>query len=197
MPSEAIERLVETFRTNRERFERFCRSLSDDELARKVPNSSWQVKDFVGHLATLDTEITRWFEAVMAGDTSGLGLNSDGGKFDIDAWNEEAIVPLRGWTLDQIFAAAAANRKVMLDTLARMTDEDIEQTVHFSGDNKRDPADVQFKLFLFGLARHDPIHVADMIKALPERAEDPELKEWLDDRAVQWYQNTMSGPARR
>ena len=29
-----------------------------------------------------------------------------------------------------------------------------------------------------GLARHDPIHVADMIKALPERGEDPDIKAW-------------------
>jgi hypothetical protein len=69
--------------------------------------------------------------------------------------------------------------------------------VHFTGDNKRDPADIPFKLFLQGLTRHDPIHVADMVKALPERAEAPELKAWLNDTVVQWYQTTMSGPARR
>lgn len=197
MPSETVQRLVETFQTNRERFETFCRSLSEEELARPVPDSSWQVKDFVSHLATLDTEIARWFEAVMAGDTSGPGQNPDGSKFDVDAWNEEAIQERKGWTLDQIFAEAAPNREKMLETLARMTDEDIEQTVHFSGDNKREPADVQFKLFLLGLAQHDPIHVADMVKALPERAEDDDLKAWLDNRAVQWYQTTMAGPARR
>jgi uncharacterized damage-inducible protein DinB len=197
MPSEAVRRIAETFQTNRQRFERFCRSLSDEELARPVPDSSWQVKDFISHLATLDTEITRWFEAVMAGDTSGPGQNTDGSAFDIDAWNEEAIQERKDWTLDQIFEEAAPNRRRMLETLARMTDENIEQIVHFSGDNKRDPTDVQFKLFLHGLARHDPIHVADMLKALPERAEDSETKEWLDDRAVQWYQNAMSGPPRR
>lgn len=197
MPSETIERVVGTFRTNREKFEAFCRSLSDEELARPVPNSSWQVKDFVSHLATLDTEIARWFDAVAAGDTSGPGRNPDGSKFDVDAWNEEAIQERKGWTLDQIFAEAAPNREKMLEALSRMTDEQIEQTVHFSGDNKRDPADVQFKLFLFGLARHDPVHVADMVKALPERADDTELKEWLDDPAVHWYQNAMSGPPRR
>ena len=58
-------------------------------------------------------------------------------------------------------------------------------------------ADVPFKLFLFGLARHDNIHAADMLKALPECADDPELKAWLDDPAVRWYQDAMSGPPRR
>ena len=52
-------------------------------------------------------------------------------------------------------------------------------------------------LFLFGLARHDNIHAADMLKALPERADDPELKAWLDDPAVKWYQDAMSGPPKR
>ena len=46
-----------------------------------------------------------------------------------------------------------------------------------------------------GLARHDPIHVADMVKALPERAEEPEIKAWLDDTVVKWYQRAMAGPA--
>jgi uncharacterized damage-inducible protein DinB len=197
MPSETVQRIVDSFRLNRQRFEAFCRSLSDEELARPVPDSTWQVKDFVSHLATLDTEITRWFEAVMTGDTSGPGQNLDGSRFDIDEWNEVAITQRKSWTLDQIFAEAQPKREEMLQTLARMTDEDIEQIVHFSGDNKRDPTDVPFKLFLHGLARHDPIHVADILKALPERADDPEMKEWLDDRAVQWYQNAMSGPPRR
>lgn len=197
MPSETVRRIIDSFQTNRRRFEAFCRSLSAEELARPVPDSSWQVKDFISHLATLDTEITRWFEAVMAGDTKGPGQNPDGSKFDVDEWNEAAITQRKSWTLDQIFEEAEPNREKMLQTLAKMTDENIEQVVHFSGDSKRDPADVPFKLFLHGLARHDPIHVADMLKALPERADDPEMKEWLDDRAVQWYQNAMSGPARR
>jgi hypothetical protein len=36
-----------------------------------------------------------------------------------------------------------------------------------------------------------------MVKALPERAEDPALKAWLNDTVVQWYQSTMAGPAKR
>lgn len=197
MTSESVERLIRMFRDNRERFVAFCGSLSEEELARPVPNSTWQVKDFVSHLATLDTEITRWFESVMAGDTKGPGQNPDGTRFDIDQWNDAAIAERKGWTLDQIFTEAAPNREKMLETLARMTDEQIEQVVHFPGDNKRDPADVPFKLFLFGLARHDPIHVADMLKALPERADDADLRAWLDDPAVKWYQDAMSGPPRR
>jgi hypothetical protein len=68
--------------------------------------------------------------------------------------------------------------------------------MHFAGDNKRGPGDLPLKLFLAGWAQHDPIHVADMIKALPELADDPEIKRWLDNPFVTGYQAIMSGPPR-
>ena len=197
MASESIERLAEKFRANRDRFEAFCRSLSGEELERPVPNSTWRVKDFVTHLGTLDSLLTRQFRSFAAGTPETIGQNVDGTPFDIDRWNDAEVEKRRGWTLEQILDEASENRKVFLEALSRLTDEQIEQTMHFTGDNKRDPADIPFKLFLYGLARHDPIHVADMVKALPERARDPELQAWLDDPAVTWYQNAMAGPANR
>jgi hypothetical protein len=47
-------------------------------------------------------------------------------------------------------------------------------------------------VFLSGWAQHDPIHVADMLKALPERAADAELKAWLDSPFVSGYQAIMN-----
>ncbi len=198
MPSETIDRLTQQFRANRERFEAFCRSLNDEELSRAVPDSTYSVKDFVSHLATLDPEIVRWFEAVRDGQTAAARAHSaDGSPFDIDKFNDTVVAERRDWSLDQILDEAASNREQLLESLQTLEDEKIEQAVHFNGDNKRPPADIPFKLFLFGLARHDPIHVADMLKALPERADDPELKAWLDDPAVKWYQDTMAGPPKR
>jgi len=194
MASETIERLTQKFRTNRTRFQAFCMSLSDEELKRPVPDSTYRVKDFATHLATLDPQLVRWFEAVRDGQTEQPSEAEDGSPFDIDQFNDRVVAERRDWSLDQIFDEAADNRKRFLEALKALDDETIEQVVHFNGDNKRPPADVQFKLFLFGLTRHDPIHVADMLKALPERAGDPELQAWLDDPAVKWYQNTMSGP---
>jgi hypothetical protein len=121
----------------------------------------------------------------------------DGTPFDLDRRNDAEVEKRRGWTPEQMLEEASENRKAFLEALSRLTDEQIEQTMHFGGDNKRDPADIPFKLFLYGLARHDPIHVADMVKALPERAEDPGIKAWLDDSVVQWYQTTMAGPPTR
>jgi len=197
MASDTIDRLTDKFRTNRERFEAFCRSLSDEELERPVPDSTYRVKDFASHLATLDTELVRWFEAVRQGRSDEATRSADGSPFDVDQFNDAVVAERRDWSLDQIFEEAAANREHMLAALEALDDEAIERTVHFPGDNKRSSADVPFKLFLYGLTRHDPIHVADMLKALPERADDPELKAWLDDPAVKWYQDAMSGPPKR
>jgi uncharacterized damage-inducible protein DinB len=197
MPSETIDRITQQFRANRDRFEAFCRSLSDEELARPVPGSTWTVKDFVSHLATLDTELIRWFEAVREGTTDEPARSADGSPFDVDKWNNGVVAERSAWSLDQIFEEATRNRKRLLAALHTLDDAKIEQTVRFPGDNKRPPADIPFKLFLFGLARHDNIHAADMLKALPERVEDPDLKAWLDDPAVKWYQDAMSGPPKR
>jgi uncharacterized damage-inducible protein DinB len=197
MASETIERLAQQFRTNRERFEAFCRSLSDEELERPVPNSTYNVKDFASHLATLDTELVRWFEAVREGRSDEATRSVDGSPFDVDTFNDAVVAERQDWSLDQIFEEAATNRERLLAALEALDDEAIERTVHFPGDNKRPAADVPFKLFLFGLARHDSIHAADMLKALPERADDPELKAWLDDPAVKWYQDAMAGPPKK
>jgi uncharacterized damage-inducible protein DinB len=197
MASDTIDRLTQQFRANRERFEAFCGSLSAEELSRPVPNSTWTVKDFVAHLATLDTELIRWFEAIREGATDEPARSADGSPFDVDKWNNGVVAARSDWSLDQIFEEAAKNREHLLTALGALDDEKIEQTVRFPGDNKRPAADVPFKLFLFGLARHDNIHAADMLKALPERADDPELKAWLDDPAVKWYQDAMAGPPRR
>ena len=52
---------IDTITSERARFEQFCRSLNAAELARPVPGSTWQVKDFISHLATIDGPIARWF----------------------------------------------------------------------------------------------------------------------------------------
>ena len=60
----------------------------------------------------------------------------------------------------------------------------VPEELRKSCDGVHDPAQVQFKLFLMGLARHDPIHVADMLKALPERAArsaQPTTMSWWPD----------------
>lgn len=197
MPSTTVQTATQTMNDNRAKFEAFCRSLSEEELDRPVPDSEWTVKDFIIHLAQFDEETAQWMEALKEGRTERAGKNPDGSPFDVDAYNNARIAERHDWPLDRILAEAEVNRAHVAKVMATLEDEHIEQTVHFPGDNKRPGGDVKFKAFLFGLVRHDPVHVADMIKALPERADDPEMTAWLDDVAVRWYQKAMSGPPTR
>jgi hypothetical protein len=189
--------MIDAMKSHRQRLEAFARSLSDEELERPVPDSDWRVKDFLIHLLSFDPEMVRWLERVRAGDTSVPKTTSDGEPYNIDTWNNAQVAERRDWPLERILEEGVEGRKQFEATLRTMEDEHIEQVVDFPGDNKRDPAKVQLKLFLGGLGRHDPVHVADIMKALPERSEDPELRAWLDDGIVRWYQNAMSGPPRR
>ena len=192
--SETVAGIIDSIRGHRETFGRFCRSLSEEEMARPVPDSSWVVKDFVSHLGTLDPELARTFEAAASGHPEDAGRNADGSPFDLDGFNDAQVAERRDWPLERILAEAAGNRAALIETLERLSDEDVSRVMHFQGDAKRSPANLPLKAFLMGWSLHDPIHVADMLKALPERAGDPELQAWLDDPTVKWYQNAMSGP---
>lgn len=198
MASATIEKVVSTIKNERVRFEAFCRSLTTEELERMVPpDDKWSVKDFAAHLGTLDIEMIRWLDGVAAGIPDQPIRNADGTPFNIDNWNDRVVAERHNWTLDQIFDEAAANRAKLIASLQKLSEENVEAITRFGGDNKRSPADIPLKLFLLGWARHDAIHVADMLKALPERADDPAIREWLNHPAVAWYQNAMSGPAVR
>jgi hypothetical protein len=155
------------------------------------------VKDFVSHLGTLDPELARTFEATAEGRPEDAGRNADGSPFDLDDYNDAQVAERRDWPRERILEEAARNRVALIETLERLTDEDVSQLMHFQGDAKRSPAQLPLKVFLLGWSLHDPIHVADMLKALPERAGDPELAAWLSHPVIQGYQQAMAGPPRR
>lgn len=188
-----VRQVVDAIVENRRRFEAFCRSLSPEELERPVPQSTWLVRDFIAHLTTLDPVMERWFVGgVVSGGDDGDGERA---SFDIDAFNEAEVGARRGWPLDQLFEEGRHNRERLIAALSRLTAEDIERPMYFGGDAKRRPGTIQLKLFLAGWAQHDPIHVADMLKALPERADEPELRAWTDNVFVRGYQQVMNRPA--
>jgi len=195
--SETVAGIVGSIRDHREKFERFVRSLSEEELSRPVPDSAWIVKGFVSHLGTLDPELARSFEAAAAGHPEDADRNADGSPFDLDSYNDAQVAERRGWPLERILAEAAGNRVALIETLERLTDEDIARVMHFQGDAKRSPAQLPLKAFLLGWSLHDPIHVADMLKALAERADEPDLVAWLSHPVIQGYQQAMAGPRRR
>ncbi len=198
MPGEAVSRVIESIREQRERFERFCRSLSEEELMRPVPGSTWVVKDFVSHLGTLDPAMATSFRAAAAGTPDEVFHTEQSEAFrDIDAWNDARVAERREWPLERILEEASRNRQELVRVIEGLTDEALARDLHFTGDNKRSAATLPLRAFLMGWSLHDPIHAADMLKALPERAQEPELAAWVEHPVVKGYQAAMSGPARR
>jgi len=189
----SVQPVVDVIVADRARFERFVRSLSDEELLRPVPESTWVVKYFVSHLATLDATIIPWFAAIVDGSTASLG----GGKaFDIDAYNDAKVAKRRDRPIEQILAEAARERADLLALMGRFGDATLTQSIHFGGDSKRPASEIEFGRYLRGWARHDAIHTADMLKALPERRGEPELAAWLAEPEVagfiEFYQKAMA-----
>jgi Mycothiol maleylpyruvate isomerase N-terminal domain len=175
---------------HRVRFEGFCRALSPEELSRTVPNSTWVVKDFVSHLATIDEPVESIFRNVHAG--KGGAFTPEGGSpRHVDTWNDEAVAQRRGRSLDEIFAEAARRRAAIEEAMAELTQDDLDQVMTFGGDSKRPAGKFQLLRYLRGWNKHDPMHVVDMMRALPER-KSAELDAWFDDPAIKGYQAAMN-----
>ena len=183
--------VIDAIIENRRRFEAFCCSLSEEQLNRPVPQSTWIVRDFASHLGTLDIALLRWFSAA-GGDATAAATADDGTPLDVDSFNDAQVASRRDWPLERVFAEAAENRTKLIELLGALTQEQVDATMRFGGDAKRGPANIPLKAFLSGWAQHDPIHVADMLKALPERAEDADVKAWLDSPFVAGYQAIMN-----
>jgi hypothetical protein len=187
------QHIADLIAEERARFERFCRSLTAEELGRPVPESTWQVRDFIAHLATIDRPVAAWF-AEIQGEPRRDGR--EGARWTVDTFNDSAVAERRGRSLDDLFAEAARERAALVDVLGRFTEEQLASTVRFGGDSKRPPTDLQVGRYLQGWARHDIIHVADMLKALPERRTGPPIVEWLSDPTAQavigMYQRAMA-----
>lgn len=192
--NETVEQVIAVIRENRRRFEDFCFSLSEDQLLRPVPDSTWIVKDFASHLDTLDTTFLEFVGVVERGGGIDMARDAAGAPFDLDAWNDAQVAERRAWSIAQIFEEAGQNRSKLIDAFGRLTEEQISRPMHFT-DPKRGAADFPLKAFLVGWAQHDPIHAADMLKALPEFASDTALKTWLVNPFVSGYQTSMSGAA--
>lgn len=172
-----IAALLDTIADERRRFERFCRSLTAEQLDRPVPGSDWRVRAFIAHVATLDGAYAGWI-AQIAGDTVSTPHRGSTG-FDVDRFNEAEVGALRGRDVDDILTHAARCRAALVAALERLGDEQLDAEIRFGGDRKRPPSHLPLGRFLQNWARHDAIHVADMLKALPERRDDPEVTAWL------------------
>lgn len=188
-----IEAIGRDLDAHRAKFEAFCRSLSEEELDRPVPDSTWLVRDFIAHLATIDGPVRVMFES-MTGDRAAASTapeTSSGERWDVDRWNDARVAARRTKTVDEIFEEAGHERARMHEALGALSEADLDKTMHFGGDSKRPASEIRLGDYIGGWAKHDLIHVADMLRALPGR-DTPDVRAWLDDPAVAGYQRMMN-----
>ena len=190
MTTTAVQEVIDELDRHRAQFEDFCRSLTQDELQREVPNSTWQVRDFIAHLATIDGPVAEMFRTMHAGQDAGI-RNTDGGKFDVDNWNDRQVEQRRARSVEEVLAEAATSRAALKEHMYVLTDEDLARTLKFGGDSKRAASEIPFGAYLRGWCKHDPMHAMDMSRALPDRL--PGLAAWFDDPIIQGYQKQMNG----
>jgi len=188
-----VRAIIDGLAEERTRMERFARALTEEELSRAVPGSTWRVKDFIAHVSTLDAVYIGWF-AALAGDPD-PGNHRGSPDFDVDRFNESTVAERRDRSVSDLLDEATKLRGRLISIMERFSDDKLDTTIRRSGDRKRPPVSLPLAQFLPGWTRHDAIHVADMLKALPERRNDPEIVAWLGHpdiaASISSYQKAM------
>lgn len=169
--------VAEASAINRARFNSICRSLSSDELVAPIAGTHWRVRDYIAHLATIDTWVGNWFTKWANGEEYNF-READGTPVNIDAWNETRIVERKDAPLEDLLAEAAQNRIRIERTMTRFSGELLERQFRFGASK------ISFLRYLQLLVAHDPAHTADMLKGLPDRESDPVLVAWLAEHGV-------------
>lgn len=185
-----VAAVIDELDAHRERFGAFCRSLAEDELSRSVPRSTWLVRDFIAHLATIDGPVGEMFRSVHAGEDPGI-RTGDGERFNVDGWNDGRVQERRMRSVEELLEEAAVARAALKAHLSTLTAEDLAKALKFQGDSKRRPAEWPLESYLRGWCKHDPMHALDMSRALPEKM-TPELEQWFADPVVRGYQRAMN-----
>ena len=186
----AVEEVLNELDGHRVQFAVLSRWLTPEQLVLPVPGSTWIVKDFISHLATIDGPVGEMFKTMHEGGDPGI-RTGDGEPWNVDTWNEGKVQERRALTVDQILEEAARERTILRGHLARLSEDDLKKTLKFQGDDKRPPSEVLLGAYLKGWCKHDVMHAMDMLRAMPERM-TPRLEHWFDDPVVRGYQTMMN-----
>lgn len=181
MTNPRISLILDEFARHRVQFEHLCRTLSGDQLASAIPASHWSVKDYVAHLCTIDGLIAPNFSA-MVGLTAPLPDVPIPLPFDIDEWNDSAIIARRQAGIEELLAEATVHRDRLTAAIGRLSNEQLDAVIPYGGDRKAlglAPTRVRFGGLLWGIAIHEPTHTRDIVRALPELGQQSWVQEWL------------------
>jgi hypothetical protein len=103
--------------------------------------------------------------------------------FDIDEWNDAAVLPARGRSVDDLLSEGAVHRERMTELIRAMSDQHLDAVIPYGGDRKSlnlPRSMVRFGGLLWSIAIHDPTHTRDILEAIPHRKSEPWIQEWLD-----------------
>jgi hypothetical protein len=181
-----VQLVLDELARHRNQFETFVRSLSEEELARAVPDTPWTVKDYVAHLATIDGLIASGFQA-FAGQSSAPPMDIPvEGPFDIDDWNAAAVRARAGASVDDLLEEAGRHRADMVRVFAALDESQLETRVPYGTRRASGLPDtpVALREIIWAISLHDPTHTRDIMRALPEREKEPWIREWLSSVAV-------------
>src|SRR5262249_56619900 len=153
-----VRAIVDSLAEERARLERFARSLTDEELARAVPGSTWRVKDFIAHVSTLDAAYIGWFTALAGEPDPGNHRRSPG--FDVDRFNEAAVAARRDRSVNDLLREAVQLAGRLISVMERFSDDKLDATIRFGADRKRPPVDLPLGQILPGWTRHDATRIA-------------------------------------
>jgi len=173
--------IVDELDRHRHQFAPFCRALSAAELGTAVPGSPWTVKDYIAHLATIDGMIAYGFQALVGGAFAPAPDIPLGEPFDIDDWNEAAIRARRGAAVAELLDEAAGHRANLVRCFAALEDAQLDLPIPFGARRATGLPDapVPLRAVAWAIAVHDPNHTQDILRALPARAHEPFVREWL------------------
>ncbi len=169
MVIERARAVIDKAAEERRRLVEFVRSVPGEAWANRSPDGAWQARDYLAHLASIDPLLTGWFRSLQGGEATVAGARS----FSIDEWNEEQILARRDRSIDDLLDELERHRVDLNAALADFTDEQLDQTIHFGGDNKRAPRDIPLHLYLRGWVYHDRWHTEDARRALAGEPEQP------------------------
>ena len=176
-----IQLVIDEFARHRTQFTHLCHALTPEELRTPIPGSQWTVRDYVAHLCTIDGLIVPGFSA-QVGLQAPLPDVPFPQPFDIDEWNDAAVRARDNASIDDLLAEANTHRERMLAAIERFTDANLDAIIDYGGDRKSlnlPKSKVRFGGLLWGIAIHEPTHTRDILRALPDRAGEPWIVEWL------------------